>query len=325
VLFNPQQGFRYLSEYDGHWTDIAVIDKTPETGRHRDCELDGRTFRLFQTARARTAFVLGEFPWVVRIGEKVQVKDYTAPPLLLSREGTGKEATWSLGTYVRGEELWRAFSVPGAIPRRVGVYVNQPSPFEGRVSPHWYMFGVAALLIVAALVRAVAAEQTVFDGRYVFDPSSPNPAFVTESFTLDGRPSSRVAVSFDTTLSNSWMNVNLALINEDTNVALDFNRELEYYFGVEDGESWSSGSTRGRVVVPTVPAGRYYLRVEPEGDLVSRLPVSYSLQVRRDTPVGWLYGGALALLALPPLFITWRRSTFERQRWAESDYGEEDD
>jgi hypothetical protein len=80
--------------------------------------------------------------------------------------------------------------------------------------------------------------------------------------------------------------------------------------------------------VPTVPAGRYYLRVEPEGDAANRVPISYSLHVKRDTPVWWLYGGALLLLAVPPLWITWRHSAFEQRRWAESDYGggdEEDD
>jgi hypothetical protein len=331
VLFNPQQGFRYLSEYEGHWSDIAVIDGTPSgrgTGQHATRELNGRTFKHFQSAQARTTFVLGEFPWLVRVGETVQVNDYTAPPFLLSCEGTAKEATWSLGTYVRGEALWRAFSVPENPPRPVGVYVNQPSPFAERRSKYWGMFvAAAALLLLVAVFRAATSGRPVFDGRYVFDPASPNPAFVTDAFTLEGRPSS-VAVSLDTNLSNNWMYVNLALINEQTNVALDFGRELEYYFGVEDGESWSSGSKSGRLVVPTVPAGRYYLRVEPEGDAANRVPISYSLHVKRDTPVWWLYGGALLLLAVPPLWITWRHSAFEQRRWAESDYGggdEEDD
>jgi hypothetical protein len=331
VLFNPRQGFRYLSEYEGHWSDIAVIDGTPSgrgTGQHATRELNGRTFKHFQSAQARTTFVLGEFPWLVRVGETVHVNDYTAPPFLLSSEGTAKDATWSLGTYVRGEALWRAFSVPENPPRPVGVYVNQPSPFAERRSKYWGMFvAAAALLLLVAVFRAATSGRPVFDGRYVFDPASPNPAFVTEAFTLEGRPSS-VAVSLDTNLSNNWMYVNLALINEQTNVALDFGRELEYYFGVEDGESWSSGSKSGRLVVPTVPAGRYYLRVEPEGDAANRVPISYSLHVKRDTPVWWLYGGALLLLAVPPLWITWRHSAFEQRRWAESDYGggdEEDD
>jgi hypothetical protein len=113
----------------------------------------------------------------------------------------------------------------------------------------------------------------VFQGRYLFDPSSQNAAFVTDPFTLDGRPSS-VGLSVDTNLSNNWMFVNLSLINEGTNVALDVGRELEYYFGVEDGESWSSGSRRGNIVVPSVPPGHYYRKATPPAKHPSRIPSS---------------------------------------------------
>jgi hypothetical protein len=186
------------------------------------------------------------------------------------------------------------------------------------------VLALAAAVLVVAVLRLLTSDRPVFEGRYVFEPFSQNSAFVTDAFTLDGRPSS-VGVSLDTNLSNNWMFVNLALVNETTNVALDFGRELEYYFGVEDGESWSSGSRRGRVVVPNVPAGRYYLRVEPEGDTATRTPIVYSIEVRRDTPVWLFYGVALGLLAVPPLFISWRHHAFERRRWYESDYGGDDD
>jgi hypothetical protein len=324
VLFNPEQGFRYLSEYEGHWSDIVVVDEKPSglgTGQHAVRELNGRTFKHFQSAQARTDYVLGEFPWVVRVGETVQVHDYSSPPLVLSCEGTSTEATWSLGTYVKGEELWRAFSVDGRPPSPVGVYVNQPSPYADKVWPAWRMFvGLAAALLVLAAVRLATSDRTVFQGRYLFDPSSQNAAFVTDPFTLDGRPSS-VGLSVDTNLSNNWMFVNLSLINEGTNVALDVGRELEYYFGVEDGESWSSGSRRGNIVVPSVPPGHYYLRVEPEGDAASQTPVTYSIVVRRDSPVWVFYGIAIGLLAVPPLLISWRHHAFEHRRWSESDYG----
>ena len=229
VLFNPEQGWRYLSEYQGHWTDIAVIDEQPSGAVGRSTiHLRGRTFRHFQAASARTTFVRGEFPWLVRINETVRVNDYTSPPFVLSSEGTANEATWSLGTYVSGDALWRAFSVAGEPPPPVGVYVNQPSPFTDRVWRYWGMCALfAALLVVAALFRVTTSGRAVFDGRYVFDPSSPNPAFVTDPFTLDGRPSN-ISLSFDSNLSNNWMFLNLALINEETNTALDFGRELEY-------------------------------------------------------------------------------------------------
>ena len=74
-------------------------------------------------------------------------------------------------------------------------------------------------------------------------------------------------------------------------------------------------------MVPSVPPGRYYLRVEPEGDAASRAPIVYSIHVRRDSPVWVFYGIAIGLLALPPLLISWRHYAFERRRWSESDYG----
>jgi hypothetical protein len=329
VLFNPQRGFRYLSEYQGHWNDISVLDEAPEghgRGRWARRQLHGRTFAQFQSAFARTTFVLGEFPWRVRVGEGWQVRDFTSPPLLLSSEGAAKDATWSIGTYVDGRDVWRAFSVTGALPRPIGVYVNQPSPYAGQALWYWRVFGaLAAAVLFIVSFRVMTSNHTVFDRQYVFTPASANPVFVTEPFTIEGR-TSNVRVSFAANdLSNNWIFVGAALINEETNVALDFGRELEYFFGVEDGESWSSGSKSGGVTLPTVPPGRYYLRVEPDGDATARAPIPYSITVRRDAPVWWFYGVAVVLLLLPPLFVSWRQAAFEHRRWAESDYGDEGD
>jgi hypothetical protein len=328
VLFNPLHGFRYLSEYGGHWNDIAVLDETPSGSNldaHASRELRGRTYRHFQSALARTTFVLGEFPWVVNVGEAVEVHDYVAPPFLLSREGTAKESTWSLGTYTRGEAIWRAFSLEGAPPSASGVFANQPSPVAAYGWPSWGMFAkLAALLVVVAVIRLVTSGSNVFDGRFQFDPSSANPAFVTEPFELTGRAAS-VEVALDSNLRNNWMVVNLALINDQTGVALDFARELGYYFGVEGGESWHEGSQGGRVVLPTVTPGRYYLRVEPEGNPSDRSLVDYGIHVRRDRPAWGFYGIALLLLAAPPLLVTLRHASFEHARWSESDHAGDDD
>jgi hypothetical protein len=328
VLFNHERGFRYLSEYDGHWTDIAILDGAPISrgaGRCTVREVPGRTFKLFQTSTARTAFVLGEFPWIVKVGETTAVDDYVAPPFLLSREGTAAESTWSLGTYVPGVDLWRAFSLEGSPPSPVGVFANQPSPFRESLGFYWRMFArLGAAVILVGILRMLLSGSTVFTGRYRFDPAATNSAFVTEPFSIGGR-TSNVDVSLDSDLSNNWLHVSLALINDETGVALDFDRELGYYFGVEGGESWSAGSRRGDVVVPSVPAGRYYLRVEPEGEPTSRAPVDYSINVRRDKPLLSIYGVALLLLAVPPAFATWRHFAFERERWSESDITDKDD
>src|SRR6201987_6043388 len=75
VLFNPYKGFRYLTEYNGHWNDVSVLKALPEMvsslGPPKVKYL-GETYKHFQTAKAETSFVLGEFPWQVRVGESAE-------------------------------------------------------------------------------------------------------------------------------------------------------------------------------------------------------------------------------------------------------------
>src|SRR5712692_2150790 len=78
LLFNPYKGFRYLTEYNGHWNDVKTVRAVPEAttfGGKSAYRLLGRTYVHFQTASAETTYVMGEFPWQVRVGEKVAVRD----------------------------------------------------------------------------------------------------------------------------------------------------------------------------------------------------------------------------------------------------------
>lgn len=325
VLFNRERGFRYLSEYEGHWNDIRTVRALPVSTRkfgRPAAFLDGEPFRHFQGALATTRYVLGEFPWQVRAGDSVHMMDYIAPPRLLSAERTDEETTWSLGRYMTGREIWRAFDLPGDPPRARGVFANQPSPYRGSVASYWGIFALLALLLlaVAAARLITAARQPVFTGQYAFRPGSGEAAFVTPIFELTGR-SSNIEVQLDTDLRNNWTYFNLALIDAEAGTALDFGEEVSYYFGRDSDGAWTEGSTTGEAVVPTVEPGRYYLRVEPEGP--ARSPtVTYTLTVRRDVPSPAFYLIALGLLAIPPVFVSLRAASFEARRWQESDYAE---
>jgi hypothetical protein len=72
-------------------------------------------------------------------------------------------------------------------------------------------------------------------------------------------------------------------------------------------------------VLPSIPPGHYYLRVEPESD-ASFGQIGYTVMVTRDVPVLGVYLLALAALLLPALLISWRTYNFEQMRWAESDH-----
>ncbi|HSU13574.1 DUF4178 domain-containing protein [Longimicrobium sp.] len=324
LLFSPRYGFCYLTEYQGHWNRGETIRGVPRTvtaGMRPAAELDGRVFRHFQRAKAETTFVLGEFPWEVRAGDRAKVSDFVAPPYMLSSEETEGETTWTLSEYVPGAAVWKAFGMKGSPPSPRGVYANEPAPATGVRGKWAAALAMLALLVALAMVHYSAGGGTVgTPHRYGFDPLTPQEqqAQVIGPLVLGGR-TSNVEVDVEAVLNNSWAYFDLSLA-DSAGQATQFGKEVSYYQGVEDGERWSEGSPRGSVRVPSVPPGRYWLRVEPQGEL----PYSYEVKVRRDVPMGWMYLVAALLLLLPPGLATLRSGLFETQRWAESDYAPND-
>src|SRR5260370_8817218 len=88
----------------------------------------GETYKHFQSAEAGTDFVLGEFPWQVRVGEKAAVTDYVHPPRVLSSEKLDKELIWSIGEYIYGPEIWDSLKFPRPPPGPMGRSPKPPSP-----------------------------------------------------------------------------------------------------------------------------------------------------------------------------------------------------
>jgi hypothetical protein len=321
VLFNPYKTTRYLTEYNGHWNDISVCKELPQTG-FASANYLGEVYKHFQTSDANTNFVLGEFPWQVRVGEHATITEYVKPPRVLASEKTANEVTWSLGEYTYGADIWKSFNLPGSAPEAVGVYENQPSPVSENVKGIWAAFLAFAifLLVLMAGFDLVSSKGTVFDSTYRLNAGEPKgeASFVTDVFNLEGR-TSNVEVTTSANVDNSWIYLNYALINNDTEQAWDFGREVSYYHGYDSDGSWTEGSQKNTVIIPSVPAGHYYLRIEPEVD-ATHPPMAYSVQVKRDVPVLGFFGIAFLALLLPAIAITWRSLSFERRRWAESDH-----
>lgn len=337
LLFNPYRGFRYLTEYDGHWNDVVPVFGMPYVPPSSMKALstatyDGMRFRPFQTALARTTFVIGEFPWEVRQGDMVEVRDYVAPPRSLSAETTSDETTWSEGTYVDGASVWRAFNLPDAPPQPIGIYSNQPSPYAGSVGAWWKTFGIlTALLLVTFVVRfAIARRERVYEGRFtlpapyvIANPDSVTsvPAFVTPRFTMPGNDAN-VVVETDAEIDNEWMFLELSLVDATTGRTYDLGREVGYYHGSDSDGSWSEGSKRDKVTIPAVPGGTYQLRVTPSGQpRPGGAGIPYTLRIVRDVPSGSYYLVAWFLLLVPPIIGTYKAAKFEAKRWAESDTG----
>ena len=331
LLFNPYKGFRYLTQYDGHWNDVQIVKAAPAesiNGRQPFVTLYDETFKHFQTATAYTEFVLGEFPWQVRVGDHAVVRDFVAPPRMLSEESTPEETTWSLGTYTPAPQIWKAFALPGKPLRPRGVYANQPDeyrPRAGSMAKRYLLF--AAIIVALGLLRFItAARETVFaTNAAFFRPAAPadSLAFVTPTFTVKGR-TANLEVTTEAQVDNGWAYFDYALVNEQTGTTYEFGREVSYYHGRDSDGAWSEGSRRDHAVLPSVPAGQYFMRVQPEAQVPTGF-LEYRIVVRRDVPIITPYLICLALLAIPPIFWTFRAWAMESARWKESDYAPDDD
>ena len=339
LLFNPYKGFRYLTQYEGHWNFVTPLESMPQRialGLRPAVSMDGRVFRHFDGANATTSFVLGEFPWRVKVGEHPLCDDFIDPPSVLSSETTSEEIVWSRGEYTKGSEIWKGFNLPGSAPPARGVYLNQPSPYtkKGSAWTHFFWF-LMALIVIAVLCMDLSSNDVVFQHDYRFSTADTGEAaFVTPIFELKGRPSG-LNLDIHTDLNNNWVYFNLALIDNDNGQAFDFGREVSYYNGSDSDGAWSEGGRDTSVFVPSVPPGHYYLRVEPEMDSptastssVTRRTftklynsVNYTITLRHDVPNYTWFWIALALLLIPPILHSIRRRGFENKRWAQSGGG----
>lgn len=323
LLYGEQEGFRWLTEYQGHWNLLKTTHRKPSMSHGAVANnvkpvahFLGTRYEHFQTARASVTYVLGEFYWKVKVGEQATITDFVAPPYILSAESTAKEKTWSVGQYVEPGEIETAFQPPAPLPAPRGVAPNQPCPWVLR--PYWTAFGgfaLAAFIIQIGFV-AFAQHQTVYRNHFELSTSAP---YTTEAFPLSGRTGNLVLKSY-TNLDNNWVYLDMQLVEQNSGRHYQFGREISYYHGWDQG-AWTEGSTQDEVTLSGVPAGQYYLEIAPE--MESRFatqPISYQLEIVRDEP-GWM-NLLLTLLGLSvfPLIAWWRKTSFEGARWAESDY-----
>ena len=325
LLAAEHGSYRWLTEYNGHWNIVDVLSNPPSASgamELNEVRWSGQSFKHFSTTAAAEVIQLaGEFTWRVRRGETNRVVDYVAPPLMLSRESTASDLSWSQGLYVAPALIGDAFKLPASLPEPIGVYANQPNPWEEthrRVCRLFWKLALLAVLLQVFFV-VVAGGKLLLRQELLFSPQLAGESVVTREFEVRDKPR-KLTVRNTTTLDNNWIGLEMMLVNKASGAAWPATRELSYYSGRDGGESWSEGSRDDEVVFRDIPPGTYYLTLDP--DLAPDQPLAV-----RDT-VEVLSGGAgwsnfvmvLIFLAIFPIFTRLRHAAFEAGRWAESDH-----
>lgn len=323
LLAGEQGSYRWLTEYNGHWNLADGLQRSPRSAGMIDADdirYDGVRYRHYATTpTAEVIQVTGEFTWRVARGDVVRVVDYVAPPVMLSKESSGNEVTWSRATYLASEDVAQAFKLPAALPKPVGVFANQPNPWRETTGRVLRRFGQLALatLVIQVLFVFLSRGALLLNQDFVHDPRAPEEV-QTREFELTGK-ARKIAVRHATSLDNNWLGVDMMLVNKQSGMAWPAHREIAFYQGYDDGH-WTEGSRDDEVVFRDIPKGIYYLTIDPDmaPDKIQTVRDRVEIRIAGTGWSNWLI--ALVFLGLFPLFSYWRQHAFETQRWADSDH-----
>jgi hypothetical protein len=320
LLYNPSIGFRWLVHSDNHWNFVEPVNPAEVTVNEnvlaRSATYNGTKFKIFQDAPAVVQYVKGEFYWRVEQGETVRAVDYVAAPLMLSQESTGNEITWSLGTYMTNAEIEKAFGVSD-LPKPWSVAPNQP--FTGRFYYTWGLLPLLLLVVVAIFMIPIAGiTSTVLSEQLNLPPmanaSAPQTAF-SQPFEIKANRNIRISASAP--VSNSFAELDVDLVNDQSQEVESVNIPIEYYFGSDSDGAWTEGSKDQDATLSSLPAGKYTLRVEGAWqDWQQPMPVS--LRVEQNVNRGVNFLCAFIVLLIVPVLGLFRKISFESRRWKDS-------
>jgi len=318
----PDGQYRWLVESDGHWLLAQPVLPTRFTRSGKGLRSGSVLAKPFSEGEAVVDQVLGEFYWQVRVGDRVEARDYVAPRdgVMVSTESAPLELAASVGRHVEATEVEAAF--PGAeAPRARGVGALQPNP--NRPAYAWQVFAALFLLLLGSCVatRIGHANALVLESGHGPTAGAVGQEKVefSEPFDVTEHGENLEVELYAPTLDNGYIGVLGALVNELTGDVTTFRTAVQYYHGVSGGESWSEGSRRERVLLGSIPAGRYRLRLAT-APYDKGVGTRFRVEVRSDVPrVLWFVLALLAIIVFP-IVASIRSASFEGRRWANSDF-----
>lgn len=321
VLFNPYEGYAFLSEYDGNWNFFWPLEGNPRTTKgESDFYYENNLYKLYQRYQARVTYAEGEFPFdVVELTATTRNKEYISPPYVLAYEINDDSLLWCQGEYMTPKEVADAFKIPvKQLPEKKGRGYTQP---VGHHYSERAMIITSVTLAVLALVLHIvflglAEEKALFSQSFTPEAAAAQKVVVSPSFTLEGHDQG-LEVYLEAPLNNDWFFAELSLINEGNGMEYNFTKDLEYYYGYEDGSSWSEGSKSATAYVSQIPPGTYHLNIYPEFSLNNH---TFTVMVRRGMHPSTNIYFVLILLGLFPLLYYIRRYYIELRRWSDSEY-----
>ena len=322
LLHNPYYGYRFLQQADGHWTFIKLLKRDiTSAGMTQEIWVDDEHYKIFFKGTAIVRYVKGEFYWRIRKTDKVQVTDYISPLHIVSVERDASEKTLSYGVYIPAEDIKNAFKITTDMPRQKGVAPNQPNPYQSNFKSIWAvaLISLVAITCLHLSYLATAAKQNVTHLTGELSAVDGNKTYTAPVFVQPTQ--SNILIRSHAGVTNDWAEISYSLVNDETNISYNLTVPVEYYYGYASDGYWSEGQQSEENYIASVPPGHYRLLIDTDSGVYSkRQNLPLTVDVIRDVPSTSNYLITLIMLLIYPCWVSYRRSVFETERWAEADY-----
>jgi hypothetical protein len=137
---------------------------------------------------------------------------------------------------------------------------------------------------------------------------------------FDIKANRNVRITANAAVSNAWADLDVDLINDQSQEVESVNVPIEYYSGTDSDGAWTEGSQSTDATLSSLPAGKYTLRVEGTWQNWQQ-PIAVNVKVEQGVNRGVKFCCAIIALAIVPLFGLIRKWSFEASRWKDSMFG----
>ena len=313
VLQNDKAEFLYLSESSGNFILLEQIEFEKKVGNHPlTVDYLDKTYDRFDYSYPKLDYAAGFFDFNVL--NNAELIEYINPPFILSFEKFGQEQTAFYGKHISRSAVKKAFNT-SAIPSKSEI--GMVEPFFINVRNLVLTFCAVGFLIIFThwYFNQDRLEQEVLNASIPFE-SFTSKEYVSPSFELKGS-SAPLQISVSSNVNNSWANVQIALVNENTNEEIYASKDIEYYHGYTDGENWTEGSTSEDFNICGVGAGKYHLTITPSKapeDVVNSL---ISVKANWNAPSNRNIYMVFIFMAIVAVGMYYWSKYFENKRWGE--------
>ena len=332
VLYNPDAGYLWLSEEDGHFTLSRVghvrVAMPPIPVAKMKVNVGEEAFRVYEKGIVTLRWVDGAIPWRATVGEKTRYTHLIKPPEYLDQEITGSEVEIFRGRYVTHEEIDEATGNTVKLPPTKGVYSCQPYTASAWIKGMWTVGGVFLLINCLLLLWALQTNRKppILQERITAEQYSKE--HLTSPFEVP-RDASVLRLKGSAPVNNSWLALDFALVDADERVVSQFGNDASYYHGKDSEGSWSEGSRSFGSYFKVNKAGAYRLLLHGQGGSGEKDPSRnepVDIAVFTGMAVPWYFVIPIIVSGLVMVIEPIRRMSFEARRWsAVAGDGEETD